>query len=497
MIARFSFSDLKIVFRDIGVVLQYSSLIFIVPLLASLAFMEEPEFAAHYLLAGAITFLLGTILKTVFATSLETRFKHALLIIALAWLVFTGLAAMPFVWIAGMSFLHAYFETMSALTTTGLSVMTSTSSQVSVPLIDNAPPSLILWRSLLSWVGGVGIVVMALVGIFSSYSKTSKLIIAEGREERLKPNLRNSVKEIWSIYVFLTILGIVLLFFSGMDPFNAVNYSMSAISTTGMTTSSQGLNAPNAYWANTGMRNYWVDLSLVIIMVLGATSFYTHYLAKKGKYQYYWHDAEFRGILVLGLIGGLMIIPKLGIESGLFHSFSALTCGGFELAREAAINSWDDFVKLVLIIGMFIGGAAGSTAGGIKMSRFIIFVKSIYWKIRETLLPKGSFFSKKYEGRALSNDEIREINLFLLLYIVFLVAGILVLTFNGATITNAAFEVVSAQGNAGISTGLTRVDMNPFSELMLVVNMWVGRLEIIPVFSLAGLLLSYRARKKK
>jgi|GEM_PF-135184 len=497
MIATFSFSDLKVVFRDIGIVLQYSSMVFIVPLLASLAFMEEPEFAAHYFLAGAITFLLGTILKTVFATSLETRFKHALLIIALAWLVFTGLAAMPLAWIANMSFLHAYFEAMSALTTTGLSIMTSTAANVPLPLIDNAPASLILWRSLLSWIGGIGIVVMALVGIFSSYSKTSKLIIAEGREERLKPNLRNSVKEIWSIYAFLTIIGVILLFFSGMEPFEAVNYSMSAISTTGMTTTSQGLNTPNNYWANAGMRNYWVDISLVIIMVLGATSFYTHYLAKKGKYQYYWHDAEFRGVIVIGLIGGLMIIPKLGLESGLFHSFSALTCGGFELAPEAAINSWDDFVKLVLIIGMFIGGAAGSTAGGVKMSRFIIFVKSIYWKVRETLLPKGSFFPKKYEGRPLSNDEIREINLFILLYIVFLVMGILVLTFNGATIANATFEVVSAQGNAGISTGLTRVDMNPASELMLIVNMWVGRLEIIPVFSLVGFFLRFRAKRKR
>ena len=297
--------------------------------------------------------------------------------------------------------------------------------------------------------------------------------------------------------MLLTIIGVILLYLSGMGLFEAANYSMSAISTTGMSTTANGLNVQNNGWMNVGMRNYWVDISLIIIMVLGATSFYTHFLAKKGKYQHYLKDAEFRGLLVLGLIGGLMIVPKLGIESSFFHAFSAITCGGFEIATKAVINSWEDFVKLVLIIGMFIGGASGSTAGGIKMSRFIIFIKSVYWKIRETLLPKGSFFPKKYEGRPLLNDEIREINLFLLLYIFFIVLGVLVLTFNGETIANASFEVVSAQGNAGISTGVTHVGMSAASEVMLIFNMWVGRLEIIPVFSLLGFLLHFKGARIK
>jgi len=497
MIAQYSLSDIRVVFRDIGIILQYSAAVFLLPLAAALLFQEPLEFSAYYFLAGLVTFLLGTILKTFFAGAMETSYKHALLIIALAWLIFTGLAALPLMWIANMSYLHAYFESMSALTTTGLSVMTTTAENIPVPLIDSVPESLILWRSFLSWIGGVGIVVMALVGIFSSYGKTSKLIVAEGREERLKPNLRNSVNEIWMLYVGMTLIGVVLLFFSGMDPLNALNYSMSAISTTGMATTSTGLNVENNYWAAEGLRNYWVDISLVIIMLMGATSFYTHYLAKKGKYQYYWKDAELRAILIAGILGGLLIMPKLGIESSLFHAFSALTCGGFEISKQAVIFAWDDFVKLILIIGMFIGGAAGSTAGGVKMSRFLIFIKSIYWKIRETLLPKGSFFPKKYEGRSLSNDEVREITLFLLLYIFFLVAGILVLTFNGETLSNASFEIVSAQGNAGISTGVTHAGMNPTSEVMLIISMWIGRLEIIPIFSLVGFALRFRPIKSK
>jgi len=497
MIAKFRFTDLEVVFRDIGLILRYSAILFAVPLLLSLLFGEIPENAFYYGISGVAAFLAGTALLNIFTTEKETTFKHALLITALAWLLFNAVAAMPFMWIAKMPFLDSYFEAMSALTTTGLSLMDSTGGNVFTPIIDTVPASLILWRSILSWIGGIGIVVLAMVGVFSSYGNASKMIIAEGRDERLKPNLKNSMKEVWGIYAGLTVIGIVLLFLSGMTPLDAVNYSMSAISTTGMATTSQGLNAPNMFWLNEGIRNYWVDIVLVLIMVLGATSFYTHFLAKKGNYKAYTKDPQFMWMVALGIIGGLFIIPKLGLESGFFHAFSALTCGGFELATGAMIESWDEFVKLILIIGMFIGGSAGSTAGGIKMNRFILFVKGAFWRIKESLLPKGSFFPKKFEGHPVTVNELKEINLFLLLYIVFIVAGILVLTYNGATISDASFEVVSAQGNAGISSGITNVGMPQASMFMLIINMWVGRLEIIPIFSLLGLIFHLRDRAVK
>ncbi len=492
MFVRLGYSDLKIVFRDVGTILQYSSAMFLVPCIFSLLYTESfTGVVLYYVLSSAIVFLFGFILKSFFQNEFSTQMKHAFLITAVSWIAFTCFAALPFVFIQGASFVDGLFEAMSALTTTGLSVMR--------PLLDSMPRSLIFWRSLLSWVGGIGIIVLAMVGVFAAYTRASKLIIAEGREERLTPNLKNSVMAVWWVYALLTGIGALLLFLSGMTPFESMNYSMSAISTTGMDISSPGLAVESGYWAiNLGIHNYWVDISLIIIMLFGATSFSVHYLFFKRKdIRAFFKDAEFRGLLLLSVLTSLMVIPKLGIENGIFHAVSALTCGGFELVVTQAIGQWDEFVKLVLVLAMFIGGSAGSTAGGIKISRFIIFVKGIYWKAKETLLPQKAFFAKKFDGREVKGEEIREVVFFILLYAFFIALGIMVLTFDGATISNSLFEVVSAQSNAGISTGITNAGMPLASKTMLIFNMWIGRLEIIPAFSLLGLAIYFVRRKRK
>jgi len=362
--------------------------------------------------------------------------------------------------------------------------------------IDHTPKSLLFWRSVLSWIGGVGIVVLAMAGVLTTYSKASKLIVAEGREERLRPNLKNSIKQIWNIYIGLTFLGVVMLFLSGMDVFSAVNYSMSAISTTGMDLASAGL---------VGLHNYAIDLSLIIIMMFGAISFSAHYLIlKKRNWGIVWHDAEFKVLMLLALASSVIILPKMilfyggnivGIEQAFFHAISSLTCGGFALVPVTDVMAWDDFVKLVLVAVMFIGGSAGSTAGGIKISRFIIFAKSIYWRIKESVLPAKSFFSRKFEGRELEQREIREVSQFILLYALLIVFGCLVLTLAGNDLGNSLFEVVSAQSNSGVSSGITQVGMPVSVEIMLILNMWIGRLEIIPILSTIGFALSMRGKK--
>ncbi len=499
MITGYSLSDFKIVLRDTGQILRIASLSFFIPMAVSMGFMEfskAPEIVFYYAASCALTFLIGTILKALCRENKQTMLKHAFLIIVLVWLLFVGFAALPFFWILNISFLDAYFETMSALTTTGLSIIATTSMPNHVPALDIAPKSLIFWRSFLSWIGGIGIVVLALMGIFAHYTKASKLIIAEGREERLKANLINSVREIWGIYTLMTIAGSFMLYLSGMDPFNAINYSMSAISTTGMATTSIGLTGTNFGWQNQGMHNFWIDISLIILMVMGATSFYVHYLFRRKNYRAYLQDAEFKGLVFMGLLSALFLIPKLGLENAFFYAFSAITCGGFDIAPINLVAFWPGFAKFVLIVAMFVGGSSGSTAGGIKMARFLIFVKSVWWKAKEAILPKNSFFPRKFEGRDISNEELSEIYLFILLYLFFIALGVFILTLDGASIGNALFEVVSAQGNVGLSVGITRPGMNPASEIMLIINMFVGRLEIIPVFSILGLASHLHRRKR-
>jgi trk system potassium uptake protein TrkH len=481
--------DIRVVMRDLGIVTEWSSVTFLAPLLIALFYRESLIIALNYLVAAAVSFAIGFALKNAFSPEKETDLKHAFLTASLFWLLYCATAALPFVLNQGMGFVDSYFEAMSALTTTGLTVMLYT--------IDFAPRSLVFWRSFLSWIGGVGIVVLALVGILTTYTKASKLSQAEGREERLKPNLKNTIREIWNIYIGLTLFGALLLYLSGMGLFAAINYSMSAISTTGMDIASTGL---------VGSNNIAVSISLVVIMVLGATSFGVHYLFfKKRRFGILLEDAEFKALVLLGLLSALMIFPKMlvffgstiaSLEQAFFHAFSAITCGGFSLVTQGDIAAWDDYIKLVLVGVMFIGGSAGSTAGGIKLSRFIIFIKSIYWRIKEAILPEKSFFAKKFEGKNLETKDIKEVNQFILIWALFVLIGTIVLTAHGNSLSNSVFEVVSAQSNAGISTGISKAGMPIGVEIMLIINMWVGRLEIIPILSAIGFALSMRQSRR-
>lgn len=488
MLIRIGKEDFKIVLKDVGLILEYSAITFLAPLIIGLLYSEPLETIGAYALCALLAFFTGLVIKRLFDTEQKTALKHAFLTASILWLVYCAFAALPFMLIQNMSFLDGFFEAMSSLTTTGLTVMK--------PFIDHVPKSLLFWRSILSWIGGVGLVVLAMAGVLSTYSKASKLIVAEGREERIRPNLKNSIRYIWNIYLGLTFLGVVMLYLSGMNVFSAINYSMSAISTTGMDLTSAGL---------IGLHNYAIDISLVVIMLFGAISFSAHYLViKKRDWRVLLHDSEFKVLMLLGVLSSVMILPKMivfyggtivGIEYAFFHSISALTCGGFALVPAMEIGVWDDFVKLVLVGVMFVGGSAGSTAGGIKISRFVIFCKSIYWKIKESVLPAKSFFSKKFEGRELEQSEIKEVSQFILLYIMFILAGCLVLTLAGNDLGNSLFEVVSAQSNSGISAGIAKFGMPVSVEIMLILNMWIGRLEIIPILSAVGFALSLRGKR--
>ena len=489
MLIRLGKEDIRVVLRDLGTITEWSSVTFLAPIIISIIFLESFSIMFNYLIAGIVSFAIGFALRNTFSPKTETDIKHAFLTASIFWLLYCATASLPFILTQGMSFVDAYFEAMSALTTTGLTVMKFS--------IDFAPNSIVFWRSFLSWIGGVGIVVLALTGVLTTYSRASKLSYAEGRDERIKPNLKNTIKEIWNIYIGLTLLGVAMLFLSGMGLFTALNYSMSAISTTGMDITSDGLVIAHSIP---------ISLSLIIIMMFGATSFGVHYLLFKRKQpEILLKDAEFKVLLILGLLSGFMILPKMmifsgttvaAIEQAFFHSFSALTCGGFALVSATDVGSWDDFVKLVLIAMMFIGGSTGSTAGGIKVSRFIIFIKSIYWKIKESILPEKSFFAKKFEGRNLDKGEIREISQFILLWVFFLLIGTLVLTSYGNGLANSLFEVVSAQSNAGISAGIAEAGAPIGVKIMLIINMWIGRLEIIPILSAIGFALSLRHSKR-
>lgn len=486
MLAIISFEDLKIALKDTGRILMLASSSFLIPFLWALAefFYSENFFPLTVFgLTGLLCYLSGFVLKNLFLGEKTAELKHAVLVTGFVWLVFPFFAGLPFFFVLGSNMLDSYFEAMSSVTTTGLSILQS--------LFDSAPGSIVLWRSLIGWFGGIGIIALALIGVFGSYTNQTVLAIAEGRNERLTPSIKKSILMIWKIYFGLTVFGAALLWLSGMTPFDAINYSMSAISTNGMATTSTGLNVEHAGWENFGNRNYWVDLSLVLIMLFGATSFAVHYtFFKKNDWSAYTKNQEFVALVVAGLIGGLLVLPKLGVESGFFHNFSALTTGGIAFSSTAETSVWGDSAKMVLALAMIVGTASASTGGGIKIGRILLFLKSVWWKSRELISSNNIFFPKKFQEKPVSERDLKEIYLFILLYFFILMFSVLVLVFNGAGFTDSFFEVASAQGNAGLSVGITKMGMPVASEIALILSMWVGRLEIMPFLALLGAGLS-------
>jgi trk system potassium uptake protein TrkH len=233
MFLRVGIEDIKVSLKDTGTILMYAGLAFFVPIIMSILFDKDPQTLLAYAGSALMLLMFGYGMRTIIITKKETEIKHAMLSIVLIWLLFCFFASLPFVFIMKVGLLDAFFETMSTLTTTGLSVMT--------PLLNSMPASLIFWRTFLGWIGGIGIVLMAFIGLMATYSKTSKLLMAEGRGDQLKENLRGSAKKIISIYVILTLFGIVLLLLAGQTPWQATNYSMSAISTNGMDISEAGI----------------------------------------------------------------------------------------------------------------------------------------------------------------------------------------------------------------------------------------------------------------
>jgi trk system potassium uptake protein TrkH len=267
-----------------------------------------------------------------------------------------------------------------------------------------------------------------------------------------------------------------------MPLWDAINHAMTGLTTGGFSVTDDSISSYSTL----------VHALMIPLMIAGAIAFVAHYDLLTGKIKNFFKDVQTQALVVL-LFLGIFFLTFINmeyystfLESLKYSSFqfaSAITCTGFATAD---ISSWAPSAKMILSFAMVIGGAAGSTAGGIKLVRMILLAKGTGWKIRHIFLPSRGTARYKLGEQTLVRDEaleeITEASILSFLWLILLFIGIMVILYTtNASLENSIFEVCSAQGNVGLSSGITSDSMDPLAKIMLIINMWIGRLEIIPI----------------
>lgn len=414
----------------------------------------------------------------------EPRLRHAMIVAALAWVIIPLYSTVPFMAVEGMPFIDSMFESVSGWSGTGLTMVIRE---------DQLSRTIQFWRSLIQWIGGVGVIVLMISILARPGTGAYTLYKSEGRTEKIHPSIISTVKTIWLIFLIYTIVGVILLRVCGMPLWDSINHSMTGIATGGFSVADNSIGTYNSPL---------IDYALLPLMTAGAVSFVVHYRMFRVKYKVFFTDPQNRAYFLISAAGILYItwvnlnsyidIPA-SLRFSCFQFISALTCTGFQTAD---VHSWSEASKLVLSIAMVIGGAAGSTVGGIKLIRLILLYKGVVWKFRKVTLPPTTITLFKLGPKSLSpeeaNEEVAEAALISFLWIIFLFLGIFILLQTVPaeyTLGDVIFEVASAQGNVGLSTGITGPWMGSVGKVMLMFNMWIGRLEIIPVLMLIRLIV--------
>jgi trk system potassium uptake protein TrkH len=458
----------------------------------------------------------------------EPRGYHAMLIAAAGWLVSALFGAVPFVVIAYVtpddvaqafvpagetyrsslaSFehpLHAVFESMSCYTTSSLTMA------VHEPSIGKA---LLFYRSAMVWLGGAGMIVLALAIIPRPGSAGGlHLYASEASGGKVQPSILGTARAIWKIYVQATAAMAVLLLAAtlvfvpehGLEAaiFDSLNHAMAGLGTGGVSTLDDGI---------AGFRSYAMEMVHTVPMIVGTVALPLLYVAVRDRdVRVLWRDVQFRmmaGVLVIGaLVLSLLLWRDPAVQDpvreGIFQWISAVSTTGWQTSN---IGAWQDAGILLVVWGaMLTGGAAGSTVGGIKLIRSYIIFRAVGWRIKRAFLPPEAVVPFKVGERTIPAQDIqREIAdaaVFTFLFMAILSVGMLVTaSFVGPefTLADVLFETMSVQSTTGLSTGITAPDMPAAVEVTFILLMWIGRLEIFPIIILLRALLVWQRRRAR
>lgn len=446
--------------------------LFLLPAVVGIIYGEVLEVRVMMLLS--ISLLVPTYISSRYlGPPKQINLSSALVIAGISWLVVPFFGALPYMLICGVSLVDAYFESMSGFTTTGMTVLTN---------LELLPRALLFWRSLTQWVGGMGIILLFMIvaGPLSGMD-LFRLYVAEARELKVRASTWITIRDLWIIYSAYTMLCTLALWFSGLNLFDALNHSFTAIATGGFSTRDNSIAAFN---------NPYVELALTVFEFLGATSFIAHYALFKYGIKAFFKYYEVRYYLFLISISSIIITADLVLSKGInvfdavrkavFQVVSIITTTGY---LTSDINLWPSFSKYLLLLLMLVGGNLCSTGGAIKVGRIIATAKVILNQLQHLYLPPATVKPIKIDSHVLENEDIIKIFTFLSIYLTLVCLGTLTLTSFGYEPFTALSLIVSAQGNVGPAYA-SIAELGVLPKLLVILYMWLGRLELLPALAI-------------
>ncbi len=470
----------KTVFFAIGVLLVILGAFMLIPFFVQFIYDEKNS---AFLSAASVTAFIGILLVL---TNLEENKKlnlqQAFLLTTLSWLSIAIFGCIPFLLSElNLSFVDAFFESMSGITTTGSTIITN---------LDNAPKSFLIWRAILQWLGGIGVIVMAITILPLLNIGGMQLFRMESSDttEKILPRTREVTLIISLIYLTLTFACGIAYWLVGMNIFDSIAHSMTTIATGGFSTYSSSIGH---------FQNPKIEIIAIIFIVLGSIPFIAYLKFVKGDKKIFLKDNQIKGLIYILTISILLMFLYLMMDNkeysfsenlriSTFNVVSVLSGTGYVTAD---FSSWGKFPLIFFLFLMFIGGCAGSTTCGIKIFRFQILGRFIINQIKKLIYPHG-VFAMKYNNEKISNTFIYSITTFIFLYffIFFVLAAFLSL--NGLDFVTALSGAASAISNVGpglgdvIGPNGNYSNLPGFSKLILSLGMLLGRLELFAVLVL-------------
>lgn len=449
-----------------------------IPFLGALVWQEESLLA--FLLSIIVTSVIGVILVAHGQKDGRMGVREGFVIVTGAWLLTCLTGALPFILSGAVpTYLDGLFESVSGLTTTGASVIDN---------VEALPKSILLWRSLTHWLGGMGIIVLFIV-FLPNLTGTVHLFKAEvtgPSSERVLPRIRDNALKLWQIYFGFTLVLIMLLMLMGMDWFDAINHAFSTIASGGFSTKNNSI----MYFDSLG-----IELIIIVFMIISGANFVLYSMALRSGIKTIFKDVEFRFYLLILGVSTLMITISLwwtmgtgvgtSLRHALFEVVAIMTTTGFAVAD---YDQWPSISKIILLCLMFIGGSAGSTAGGIKVFRIILLFKLGWAELRRAIHPKA-VINVRFGKRTVDPVIINTVSVFFFLFFSIFAFATFLLAATGLEPFEAMAAVIATLGNVGPGFGVvgpttTFSSIHPFGEGVLILCMLLGRLELFTLLVL-------------